>query len=269
MSPFRGQGSYSGFNFRMSFSGAVRILIIINICVFVLIHLVRNVPWFRLFALVPSLVFSRFMIWQLATYLFLHAGLWHLVLNMLMLWLFGSVLEGAWGSKKFLFFYFFTGIGAGLCSFIFAFQSPNPVLGASGAIFGLLVAYAVMFPESIILLFFIFPMKMKHAAIVLAGINLLGALSSPGSGVAYIAHLGGGVFGYLYLKSEWLQRQMSGFNLSNLKDSFARKRAFKKQNEINELNRQVDMILDKISKHGMDSITPKERKILQRKGKMN
>jgi len=178
---------YSNFGF--SLTPAVKVLIIINVCIFVIINLVRNFPWLGIFGLVPAFVFGRFWIWQLATYMFLHLGLWHLVLNMLMLCFFGPTIEEAWGKKQFLIYYFFTGVGAALCSFFVSMGSYTPVIGASGAIFGILVAYAVMFPDSVILLFLIFPMKMKYAVLVLAGINLLGAISNPGGGIAYFAHL--------------------------------------------------------------------------------
>ena len=257
--------SYSSFRL----SGMVKILIIINIVVFVIINLFRNIAWHALFGLVPGFVFARMMIWQLATYLFVHFGLWHLVLNMLMLWMFGSVIESRWGSKSFLCYYFFTGIGAGLCSVMFAFNSMSPVVGASGAIFGLLTAYAIMFPDSIILLFFIFPMKMKYAAMVLAGINLLGALSNPGGGIAYIAHLGGGVFGYIYLKNERLRYIFSKYSISNLKDAYRKKQDLVQRKKIEDMDKQVDRILEKISAAGMESLTEKERSILDKKSKMS
>ncbi len=255
-------------SFKSQTKSVVNILIIINICVFILINIFRNVPWMMYLGLVPNLVLSKFMIWQFVSYLFIHAGLWHLVLNMLMLWMFGSVIENAWGSKKFLRYYFFTGIGAGLCSVIFAYNSAYPVVGASGAIFGMLVAFAIMFPESVILLFFIFPMKMRYAAMVLAGINLFGALSNPGSGVAYIAHLGGGIFGYIYFKNEVIKRVLSGFSIRNLQQVQKKKQEVKKQKEVIDINKRVDEILDKISSQGMDSLTVKERKILEQKSKL-
>ena len=245
----------------------VKTLIIINVGVFILIHLTPNFAWLNFFGLVPSFVFGKFRIWQLATYMFLHAGLWHLVLNMLMLWFFAPAIERHWGRREFLFYYFFTGIGAGLCSFIMAFRSTIPVIGASGAIFGILVAYAIMFPETIILFFFIFPMKIKHAVLVLAGINLLGALSSPNAGIAYFAHLGGGLFGYLYLKSEWLKRQISYWSPLNLSLWRRRKKLDKKQMAEKELDREVDTILDKVSKYGMDSLSRKEKEILELKSR--
>ncbi|MBU1086559.1 MAG: rhomboid family intramembrane serine protease [Candidatus Omnitrophica bacterium] len=260
-------------NFQPSFGyrnhkTAVNILIVINIAVFVIINLLRDISWMMYLGLVPSLVISRLMLWQLVSYLFVHAGLWHLVLNMLMLWMFGTVLEQSWGSKRFVIYYLFTGIGAGICSIVFAHNSAYPVVGASGAIFGLLVAFAIMFPESVILLFFIFPMKMRYAAMVLAGINLLGALSNPGSGVAYIAHLGGGLFGYLYFKNEAIRFVLSRFSISRWQESIKQKKQVKQKQEIVDINRRVDEILDKISMHGIDSLSKKEREILEKKSKL-
>lgn len=221
-----------------------------------------------MFGLAPRYVFSKFMVWQLVTYLFVHAGLFHLLINMLMLWFFAPAIEQAWGRKKFLIYYFFTGIGAGLCSFITSPHSPIPIVGASGAIFGILVAYAVMFPETTVLFLFIFPMKIKYAIFILGAINLLGAVSEPGSGIAYFAHLGGGLFGYLYLKSRWLQGILfkGPYHLSSFwqkrkdKASYQRKRDFESE---------VNRILDKVSREGLDSLTERERKILQRKSRQD
>jgi membrane associated rhomboid family serine protease len=257
-----------GFGYGLQSNRAVKSLIIINVIVFVIINVFRQIPWALYLGLVPSLVLSRLMIWQFVTYLFMHANLWHLVINMLMLWMFGAVIENTWGTRRFLGYYFFTGIGAGICSVLFAFNANYPVVGASGAIFGLLAAFAVMFPESVILLFLIFPMKMKHAALVLAGINLLGALSNPGGGIAYIAHLGGGLFGWLYLKNEKLKFALSRFNLDQIKNNIKHKQESKKQQQIKDINRRVDEILDKISAQGMDSLTKEEKEILKQKSKL-
>ena len=245
----------------------VKKLIIVNVVLFILIHLTPKFGWLTLFGLVPGSVFGGFRLWQLATYMFLHLGLWHLVINMLMLWFFAPAIESNWGRRQFLFYYFLCGIGAGLCSWVTAFRSSIPVIGASGAIFGILVAYAIMFPETVILLFFIFPMKIRHAVLVLAGINLLGALSQPNAGIAYFAHLGGGLFGYLYLKSEWLRRQISYWNPPASRPRRQRNKAANKQIAQKELDRQVDIILDKVSRHGMGSLSAKERKILELKSK--
>jgi membrane associated rhomboid family serine protease len=265
MNPYSWQSSYSGFG--SSMTKTVKNLIIANVVLFILIHIIPTFDWLGLFGLVPIYVFGKFRIWQLATYMFLHAGLFHLGINMLMLWFFAPAIERYWGSKQFLFYYFFTGVGAGLCSFITGVHSPIPVIGASGAIFGILVAYAVMFPDTIILLFFFFPMKIRQAVLFLAGMNLLGALSSPNAGIAYFAHLGGGLFGYLYLKSEWIQRKVSYWSWDFAKLLQKRSRLSKRQLTNQELDHEVDKILDKVSKFGMDSLSKKERRILELKSK--
>jgi len=264
---FKPGSSYRDSGFGLQLGGVVKALIVINTAVFVIIHIFKSISWHVIFGLVPSLVFSKLMIWQLATYMFVHFGLWHLVLNMLMLWMFGSVIESSWGSKRFLSYYFFTGIGAGLCSVLFAYKTGTPIVGASGAIFGLLVAYAMMFPESVILLFFIFPMKMKYAAIVLAAINLLGAMSNPGGSVAYIAHLGGGFFGYLYLKNERIRTSLAQYSPANLIAASRRKETIKKKAETENINKQIDIILDKISAKGIESLTKREKNILNKKSR--
>ncbi|MBU4304978.1 MAG: rhomboid family intramembrane serine protease [Candidatus Omnitrophica bacterium] len=257
--------SYNSYPNAYAFN-AVRILIAINIVVFILCNFLPCFPWFFIFGLVPSFLFTKWMLWQPVTYLFLHGGLWHLVINMLMLWMFGMPLEEMWGSRRFLAYYFFTGIGAGIFSVLFAYNSQIPVVGASGAIFGLLVAFSVISPESIILLFFIFPMKMKHAVVVLGGINLLGALSSGGSGIAYTAHLGGGLLGYLYLKNEQLRFWLARFNISGMRNFFKEQRLKKERRTAQELDIEIDRILDKISLQGIGSLTRQEKKTLRRKG---
>lgn len=262
----RRQSSYSDFGASFRMTKTVKILILINVFSFVLMHVFPRVGWFSLLGLVPRYVFSKFMIWQLATYLFVHSGLWHLIINMLMLWFFGPAIEQAWGKKQFLIYYFFTGIAAALCSFVTSPHSLIPVVGASGAIFGILVAYALMFPETTVLFLFIFPMKIRYAVFILAAINLLGALSEPGSEIAYFAHLGGGVFGYLYLKSEHLRRYLSsGFYRLRSHQQIKKDKESEKQQS--KLNQQVDHILDKVSRYGIESLTKEEKKILERKSK--
>jgi len=243
----------------------VKMLIIINVAVFILINFFRAYSLIFIFGMVPQLVLKRFMIWQLVTYMFIHVELWHLLINMLMLWFFGPAIEQVWGRNRFLFYYFFTGIGAALCSFIFSFHSS--IIGASGAIFGLLVAYAVMFPETIVLVFFLIPMKIKYAVLFFAGINFLGAIQTSGGGIAYFAHLGGALFGYLYLKSEWLRRKLSYLSIDDFKNWWLRKNIYRQQMSQEKFNREVDRILDKISKQGMNSLTREEKKILEKKSK--
>ncbi len=248
-------------------SKCVKALIIINAGVFVLISLLPRFPWFFIFGLVPRFIFSKLMLWQPVTYLFIHANLWHLVINMLMLWFFGPAIEDSWGTKKFLSYYFFTGIGAALCSFITAMGSPVPVIGASGAIFGLLVAYAMMFPDTVILIFFFFPMRIRQAVIVMAVINLLGAISSTGGGIAYFAHLGGGLFGYLYFKSERLRFFLSALDIGYFRRYRQKQKEKRRTTQKKSDKEEVDAILDKISKQGMKSLSFREKDILKRESK--
>jgi membrane associated rhomboid family serine protease len=155
-----------------------------------------------LFALIPAAVVQNFYIWQLFTYLFLHGGIGHIVLNMLALYFFGSPLELDWGTRRFLKFYFYCGIAAGVCVVLAGLlvgSRYNPTLGASGAILGLLVAFGVLYPNETILLMFMIPMKAKHLVMLYAAIELL-SLWGPDTGVSTMAHLGGMAFGFLYLK---------------------------------------------------------------------
>jgi len=155
-----------------------------------------------LFALTPAAVVEYFYIWQLFTYLFLHGGIGHIVLNMLALYFFGSPLELDWGTRRFLKFYFYCGIAAGVCVVLAGLLAGgrfSPTLGASGAILGLLVAFGVLYPNEIILLMFVIPIKAKHLVMLYAAIELL-SLWGPSTGVSTIAHLGGMAFGFLYLK---------------------------------------------------------------------
>ena len=261
--------AYSGSG--RNFPPVIKAMIILNVLVFVLVHIGMRmrIPLHTYLGLVPLNVIKQFMVWQLVTYLFVHAGLWHLLINMLILWMFGAPLENIWGKGKFFTFYFFTGIGAGICSLIAYWGGTTPVVGVSGVIFGLLVAHAVLFPESIILFFFLFPMKIKYAVWIFVGIDLLSALSNPGSGVAYFAHLGGGLLGYIYLKNDWIQQKMSYLDVFRWKELRDRKRAVKKEEQARDLGTEVDRILDKISRNGIHSMTKKEKKILDQRSRKN
>jgi rhomboid family protein len=131
-----------------------------------------------------------------------------IIFNMLALWMFGSDLESRWGREKFLFYYFLTGIGAGICvvaaDAIFSSGTAVPTAGASGAIYGLLLAYGLLFPERPIYLYFLIPIKAKWFVLIFGGIEFLSSIGNPGSGVSHVAHLGGMLFGYLYLRGPHL-----------------------------------------------------------------
>jgi len=196
-----------GPNYRMSFgpqlSRMVKYLIVANVAVFIwqtLAGLVGGLEIVQIFGLVPVLVVKKLFLWQLVTYLFLHGGFFHIFFNMFALWMFGSELERVWGEKAFLRYYFVTGIGAGIVSVAVDPFSPIPTIGASGAIYGILLAYGMMFPNRYVYLYFLFPVKVKYFVAVIGGIAFFSALGTSGTTIAHFAHLGGMLFGFLYLK---------------------------------------------------------------------
>jgi len=186
-------------------STALKALIAANVVMFLVTTFARSVVPYL--GLVPELVLHKFWVWQLATYMFLHGGIFHIVFNMLALWMFGAELERIWGTRDFLKFYFVTGIGAGALTvlfstlpFSFAQQVQHSiVIGASGAIYGLLLAYALYFPDRPIYMYFVFPIPAKVFVAIMGAIAFFSSLSETG-GTANATHLGGLIVGYLYLK---------------------------------------------------------------------
>ncbi|GAB4367148.1 MAG: hypothetical protein Kow0042_07520 [Calditrichia bacterium] len=155
------------------------------------------------FGLVPFLALSKLFIWQFVSYMFLHGGFGHIFFNMFALWMFGVELERTWGTREFLKFYFLTGIAAGLFSAIFSWGSVIPTIGASGAIYGILAAYALFFPDRYVYLYFLFPIKMKYLALILGALAFFSSFGQGQSGIAHTAHLGGMVVGYFYLRHKY------------------------------------------------------------------
>lgn len=196
------------------FTRAIKILIAINTGVFLLLLALSATGQsaaadaiVRTFGLTPRAVIHGH-IYQLLTYAFIHAGFFHLFFNMLMLWMFGSMVESYFGSRQFLEFYLFGVFGAGLTTVILAYSlagvvhtSPDiPTVGASGGIYAILMAAAMLFGDQEVFLFpFPFAMKLKYLVAILAFIALVSSLGGGGN-VAYVAHLGGLLFGYLYVK---------------------------------------------------------------------
>jgi len=203
-----GGGGYS-LGIGGAITPAVKYLVIANAAVFLFEFLLHSMDldgvFLRLFALQPSLVYHNLFIWQLVTYLFLHGDVGHILVNMFMLWMFGAEMERIWGSRKFLRYYFITGVGAGIVT---CFFSPGSrTIGASGAIFGVLLAYGMTFPNRQILFWFVFPMKAKHFVLLMGGIELLASANWVSDGIGHFAHLGGMLFGYIYLKRAWRLRE--------------------------------------------------------------
>jgi membrane associated rhomboid family serine protease len=158
--------------------------------------------------LIPEALIERRWIWQPVTYMFLHQGIGHILFNMLGVWMFGVELERMWGTRFFARYYAICGVGAALSTVIvallpFALTAPAYVsntIGASGALYGLLLAFAIYYPERPILMFMLFPVPAKYFVMILGAISFLLSASGSSPGVAHVAHLGGMVFGYLYLK---------------------------------------------------------------------
>ena len=150
--------------------------------------------------LVPILVWKKFYLWQLFTYIFLHGNVSHILFNLIALWMFGGELENYWGPKKFLFYFFFCGIGAAVCTVLFSPYQFIPVIGASGAIYGLLLAFGWLFPNRLIYIYFLLPIPAKYFVILYGFIEFIYASrGGTGGGIAHLTHLGGLLFGLLYM----------------------------------------------------------------------
>ncbi len=153
-----------------------------------------------LFGIVPALVWQKGFVWQLFTYMFLHGNLFHILFNMFALWMFGCDLERLWGTRRFIGFYVFTGAGAALLTVLLTPHGFAPTIGASGAIYGILLGYARFFPERRVLFYFLFPIPVRVFVLIIGVIALLNSISQPGDEIAHMTHLGGLLFAWIYLK---------------------------------------------------------------------
>jgi membrane associated rhomboid family serine protease len=189
---------------------AVRTIIYANVAVF-LVTLFAPGPIIDTFGLSPALVIEHQRIWQLATYLFVHSPsqLSHILFNMLAVWMFGVDLERRWGTRGFVKYYFITGVGAGLSMILISllpFAATRATfdavtIGASGAVYGLLMAWALVFPDRQILFMMIFPLRARMFVLIMGVLAFISAVGASGGPVANVAHLGGLLIGFLYLKS--------------------------------------------------------------------
>lgn len=181
-------------------------LIIANVLVFIIQILFYNlIPITAYFALIPK-DFMKGYIWQAVTYMFLHGGFFHLAINMYILWMFGRELEYLWGTKEFYKYYFICGIGAAFIYSLFNMNSMIPVVGASGAVFGILLAFGMTFPRTKLIIFpLLIPIDAKYAVWIFGVLEFLYLLEGGGN-VAHLAHLGGLALGYLYLR--WKRRKL-------------------------------------------------------------
>jgi membrane associated rhomboid family serine protease len=227
---------------------------------------------FEWFAFQPTRIMLR--PWGAFTYMFVHAGLMHLVVNMLVLFFFGPPLETRWGEREFLRFYVICGLGGVLLSYVFL---PSWVVGASAAIYGVMLAFAMNWPNVPIYVWGIFPVKAKYLVGFLFLLTLLNTAQGGADGVAHYAHLGGLLTGFLYLKADW----RPGRQLQRIKRATSKSRrlaivprdedeqvagkkrdAKRRRRDDTRIYDEVDAVLDKISAEGMSSLTREELALL-------
>ncbi len=269
-----GGGSFGGLS--MGMTPMVKRLLIANVALFA-VTLAWS-PARDLLALHPPRLLTS--PWGVVTYMFVHAGFWHLALNMLMLYFFGTPLERRWGSREFLRFYLIAGLGGAVLSIVFM---PASVIGASGAVYGLMLAFAMNWPDAPIHIYGIFPVKAKWLVAFLFVVSLLEGVSGSSGGIAHFAHLGGIVGAFLYLKMDWRPAALVGrrpgtrvsrpsprerkgrVTVRARKEPAPRERRSTLRSEDDErrILDEVDRVLDKISEQGMESLTADERRVLE------
>ena len=191
--------SYGGAAPRLQVTPWVRILLMANAGIFLVTVVVGQAAMFDLFAFSPDRLLQR--PWGMVTYMFMHAGLWHLLMNLLFLFFFGPPLEARWGSDLFLKFYLVCGLGGVLLSFAF---SDAVIVGASAACYGIMLAFALVWPNQPVYIWALFPIKVKWMVGFLVALSFVSAIGPSRDGIAHLAHLGGAVAGFLMVKSGWL-----------------------------------------------------------------
>ena len=284
---------FGGFRF---FPPVIKTLLISNVVLFLLssffgmfrigsIHLIAVIN--SVFALYP--LGEGFQVWQLLTYLFMHGSLMHLLFNMLALWMFGMDLENTWGSRKFLLYYLVCGIGAGISNLFIGplFGPTAPTVGASGAIYGVLLAFGLMYPDRPIFVYFLLPIRARYFVIFYIVVELYAGVTGSADGIAHFAHLGGAAAGLIFLlfdwdtiplRKWWYEWKAGATRPPRLGNTAYRDR-YKTRGEISEARyydvqgrdeddddevsqERIDEILDKISKHGYQSLSEDEKRIL-------
>ncbi len=247
-------------------TSAVVTLMIVNVVVFVLSEILRKAGWDPVsggFGLVPNDVVSRFMIWQIVTSMFLHGGIFHIGINMLVLYMFGAGVEQRIGRGPFLRLYFGAGILAGLAYIVFGlFDAPfRPGVGASGGVMGVLVYFTMLNPNARVLFMMFIPMRTIWVTTIILGIDLYWFAFAPpgGTGIAHTAHLGGAAFGFFYYRYAhaidlfFLKLELKGKHRNSARSRGERER----------LRAEVDALLDKVNAGGLDALTPREKKALK------
>lgn len=246
-----------------SMTPVVMRLLIINAAIFVPTHLVPSINnlFIRLFSVFPASTFMSLQVWRWITYQFLHGGFFHLFFNMLVLYFFGPMLERMWGSKRFLIFYLACGAMGGILDTILVHTGvlpPIPLIGASGAIYGMLAAGAILFPNLKVLVAFIFPVPLCVLAPIMAVFSFMSISGGDNAG-GHAAHFAGMAAGAIYVMWKPWTRKLG-------QQQPAARPTVKWQHKANQakaFQAEVDRILDKVHKKGLASLTRQEKKILQ------
>ncbi len=262
---YGGQGRPTGFGFqRPPVTPTVKILLMAMVGVFILQTLVEVAAsadaansFLQLFGVSWDGAVKKLYLWQFGTYIFLHGGIFHLLMNMLWLWMFGGDVENGLGRRKFLQLFLLGGVFAGLSYVIFAAFDPGfvPAVGASGALMAVVVVFTMRNPNQSVLLFMMIPMKMWHMMVMIIGIDLYYAVTNDANGVANTAHLGGALFGYLWFRF--------GPRLDQVFVRIEKDQKVKEYQREVDARAEVDRLLEKIARDGMHSLTGKERKFLK------
>lgn len=258
---------------------AIKGLIIANVLGFALAK-IAGPQVNEMFGLVPQhVIFDRWL-WQPITYLFIHGNIWHLIFNLFALWMFGMPVESQWGGAEFLKYYFLCGVGAALTSTAIGIHSTIPVIGASGPIYGLLVAFAMLYPDAVVYLYFLIPVKAAHMAILFGALEFFAGATGATPGIARFAHLGGMVTGYLYIRWWWVWKVNAkslahGLLHRDVEEVPAAPQTRRASRATPEPERredpmaEVDRILDKILASGLESLTDDERELMKKYSQRN
>ena len=240
------------------FTDAIKVLIGLNL----LLYIFKTISYgeldlVQILGLSPETVWP--LIWQPLTYMFVHGDFWHVAINMLVLFLFGSELETIWGRYGFIKYYLITGIGSGMVWLVFrSFASSSAYLiGASGAVYGILTAYGLMFPNRIVYIYFLFPVRVKYFVMILGGVAFFSSLGSH-SNISHLTHLSGMIIGFAYLRSNRQWKKMIFSLRKNILEKKL-KREESRQNKKKMLQKDVDHILDRINQVGYDGLTDSEK----------
>ena len=247
------------------FTDAIKVLIWINVGLFALKLISQSqIDLARIFGLSPNTIWP--MIWQPVTYMFIHGDFFHVLINMFVLWMFGSEMESIWGRKQFLRYYFLTGVGSGIVWLLFNIgQSYAVLIGASGAIYGILLAYGMMFPNRIVYLYFMIPIKVKWFVIFLGAIAFLSSFNNH-SNISHLTHLSGMAIGFIYLRYYWRWKDFR-FSVYKQLEEFRSSMSSRKGLKNIEMQQKVDQLLDKINETGYDNLTDDEKDLLYKASK--